>query len=184
VIGDRWGVTDAEVARRYPCDDIVRTPALEAWRGVTVRAPADRVWPWVGQIRLAPYSYDWIDNLGRRSPRELRGLPEPRVGEPFTAAFDGRPAGRILSVEPGVQLTGTIMGTVMSYVLVPLPDGGGTRLLLKLTASGRQAVAPLLCTGDLVMARRQLRTLARLAEAAPGPATPPDHDGGDQRGQR
>ena len=164
MIGDRWGVTDAEVARRYPCDDDVQAPTLQAWRGVTVRAPADRVWPWVAQIRLAPYSYDWIDNLGRRSPRELRGLPEPAVGEPFSAAFGGRPAGRILSVEPGVQLTGMIMGTVMSYVLVPADDGT-TRLLLKLAAPGRQAVTPLLCVGDLVMARRQLRTLARLAEA-------------------
>jgi hypothetical protein len=175
VIGDRWGVTDAEVARRYPCDEVVPAPGLQAWRGVTVRAPADRVWPWVAQIRLAPYSYDLIDNRGRRSPRELRGLPEPQAGEPFTAAFGGRPAGRILSVEPGVQLTGVIMGTVMSYVLVPSAEGdGATRLLLKLAAPGRQAVTPLLCVGDLVMARRQLRTLARLAEAG--------HR--DQRGER
>jgi hypothetical protein len=189
VIGDRWGVNDAEVARRYPCDEVVPAPTLEAWRGVTVRAPADRVWPWVAQIRLAPYSFDLIDNLGRRSPRELRGLPEPRVGEPFSAAFGGRPAGRILSVEPGVQLTGVIMGTVMSYVLVPFPegDGGATRLLLKLAAPGRRAVTPLLCVGDLVMARRQLRTLARLAEASLGAAMrPPDHDHGhgDEPGQR
>jgi len=188
VIGDRWGVTDAEVARSYPCDEIVREPAFQAWRGVTVRAPADRVWPWVGQIRLAPYSYDLIDNLGRRSPRELRGLPEPRVGEPFSAAFGGRPAGCILAVEPGLQLTGLIMGTVMSYVLVPSPsdDGAETRLLLKLAAPGRLALAPLLCVGDLVMARRQLRTLARLAESAPGPAAPPGpgHRDHDQRGQR
>jgi hypothetical protein len=167
VIGDRWGVTDAEVARRYPCDEVVAAPTLQAWRGITVRATADRVWPWLGQIRLAPYAYDWIDNLGRRSPRELRGLPEPRVGEPFGAAFGGRPAGRILSVEPGVQLTGAIMGAAMSYVLVPSPDGGGaTRLLLKVAGSGSPALAPLLCAGDLVMARRQLRTLARLAEAS------------------
>jgi hypothetical protein len=166
VIGDRWGVTDAEVARRYPCDEVVAAPTLEAWRGITVRATADRVWPWLGQIRLAPYSYDWIDNLGRRSPRELRGLPEPRVGEPFSAAFGGRAAGRIVSVEPGVQLTGIIMGAAMSYVLVPLPDGSGaTRLLLKLAGSGSPTLAQLLCAGDLVMARRQLRTLARLAEA-------------------
>jgi len=195
VIGDRWGVTDADVARRYPCDEVVRAPALEAWRGVTVRAPADRVWPWVAQIRLAPYSYDLIVNLGRRSPRELRGLPEPRVGEPFSAAFGGRPAGRVLSVEPGAQLTGVIMGTVMSYVLVPFPEGdgdgdgggggGATRLLLKLAAPGRHAVTPLLCVGDLVMARRQLRTLARLAEASLGAAMrPPDHGQGDERGQR
>jgi len=183
LIGDRWGVTDAEVARRYPCDEVVRSPTLQAWRGVSVRASADRVWPWVGQIRLAPYAYDWVDNLGRRSPRELRGLPEPRVGEPFSAAFGGRPAGRILSVEPGVQLTGMIMGTVMSYVLVPADDGA-TRLLLKLAAAGRPAVTPLLCVGDLVMARRQLRTLARLAEATPVGATPPGHGHRDQGGER
>ena len=184
VIGDRWGVTDAEVARRYPCDEVIQAPTLQAWRGVTVRASADRVWPWVAQIRLAPYSYDWIDSLGRRSPRELRGLPEPQVGEPFSAAFGGRPAGRILSVEPGVQLTGMIMGAAMSYVLVP--DGDATtRLLLKVAAAGRPAMMPLLCVGDLVMARRQLRTLARLAEASPGAAKrPPDHGQGDERGQR
>ena len=94
------------------------------------------------------------------------------MGEPFSAAFGGRPAGRILSVEPGVQLTGMIMGAAMSYVLVPLPDGSGaTRLLLKVAARGRPALAPLLCAGDLVMARRQLRTLARLAEARPRTAT-------------
>jgi hypothetical protein len=185
VIGDRWGVTDAEVARRYPCDEVVVAPTLQAWRGITVRATADRVWPWVGQIRLAPYAYDWIDNLGRRSPRELRGLPDPRVGEPFSAAFGGRPAGRILSVEPGVQLTGLIMGAVMSYVLVPVPDGSGaTRLLLKLAAPGRPALTPLLCAGDLVMARRQLRTLARLAETAAVGPTPPDDRHRDEGGER
>ena len=34
MIGDRWGVTDAEVARRYPYDDVVSAPpAVTAWRG-------------------------------------------------------------------------------------------------------------------------------------------------------
>ncbi len=166
MIGDRWGVTDAEIARRYPCDDVIQVPAFQAWRGVTVRAPAGRVWPWIAQIRLAPYSYDWIDNLGRRSPRELLDLPEPWAGQRFTTAARGRPAGRILSAEPGAQLTGTIGGTVISYVLVPA-DGGTTRLLLKLAAARRSALTPLLCLGDLVMARKQLRTLARLAERPP-----------------
>jgi hypothetical protein len=163
MMGDRWGVTDAEAARHYPCDDIVSDPGLSAWRGVTVRASADRVWPWVGQIRLAPYSYDWIDNLGRRSPDELRDLPEPTVGEHFTTAMGGRRFGRILAVRPGVELTATIMDALMSYVLVPV-DGATTRLLLKIVAARRTAITPLLCLGDLVMARKQLLTLARLAE--------------------
>jgi hypothetical protein len=166
MIADRWGVSDAEVARPYPCDDIVTAPILQAWRGVTVDATAAQVWPWLGQIRLAPYSYDVIDNLGRRSPQELRDLPEPGTGERFTTAA-GRPLGRILAVVPGENLTARIMGVVMSYVLVP--DGDSTRLLLKIVAVGSRWTAPLLSVGDLVMARRQLLNLKQLAEAPSAP---------------
>jgi hypothetical protein len=161
VLGDRWGVSDAEVARRYPCDDVVGAPVLQAWRGVTVEAAPEQVWPWVAQVRLAPYSYDLVDNLGRRSPRELRGLPDPVPGEHFTTAATRR-VGRVLSVEPGEQLTGRIMGTVISYVLVPAGDT--TRLLMKLVAARGRIAAPLLCLGDLVMARRQLLNFKSLAE--------------------
>ncbi len=162
MLGDRWGVTPDEVARPYPCDDYVDAPDLEAWRGVDVAAPADAVWPWVTQVRVAPYSYDWIDNLGRRSPRRLLHLPEPRVGDHFTSV-GGRPQGRIVSVTPGRQLTATILGAHLSYVL----DGGErprTRLLLKVVMR-RTRLATFWSVGDLVMARRQLLTLKHLAEA-------------------
>jgi len=162
MIGDRWGVTEDETLRSYPCDDFVASPTLQAWRGVSVRAPAEAVWPWVAQVRLAPYSYDWLDNRGRRSPRELAGLPEPRAGERFTTA-GGRQAGRIVSVEPGRQLTATIMGAFMSYVLVPA-DQDVTRLLLKVVARTSRLAARGLSVGDLIMARRQLLNLSQLAE--------------------
>jgi hypothetical protein len=162
VIGDRWGVSDSETSRSYPCDEFVASPTLQAWRGVHVGAPVKTVWAWVAQVRLAPYSYDCIDNRGRRSPRELAGLPEPRVGERFTTAA-GRELGRIVSVDRGVQLTGTIMGAVMSYVLVP-EDGQTTRLLLKVVMQTSRWKAPALSVGDLIMARRQLLNLKQLAE--------------------
>jgi hypothetical protein len=155
-------VTDSETSRSYPCDDFVASPALQAWRGVQVAAPPEAVWPWVAQVRAAPYSYDWIDNRGRRSPRELLGLPEPRAGDRFTTA-GGRELGRIVSVDPGRQLTGTIMGAYMSYVLVPA-DHGGTRLLLKVVSQVSRWTAPALSVGDLIMARRQLLNLKQLAE--------------------
>ena len=162
MIGDRWGVTDAETRSRFGCDDVVPDPTLAAWRGVTVDAPPDAVWPWVGQIRVAPYSYDLVDNLGRRSPRRLLGLDPPRVGEPFTATA-GRPQGEVLAVDPGRELTGRILGAVMSY---RLDDGhdGTTRLLLKLVMARGRLLAPLVSVGDLVMARRQLLTVRELAE--------------------
>ncbi|GAA5150586.1 hypothetical protein GCM10023340_28000 [Nocardioides marinquilinus] len=176
MIGDRWGVTDAEVARHYACDDVVPDPALQAWRGVTVAVPPEQVWPWVGQVRVAPYSYDWVDNLGRRSPATLQGLPEPVPGEPFTRCA-GRPFGEIVSVTPGERLTGRILGAVMSYELVldatdfaadADADGQpGTRLLLKVVMARHRWLAPAVAVGDLVMARRQLLNLARLAERHP-----------------
>jgi len=162
MIGDRWGVTASEILRSYPCDDFVDSPTLRAWRGVTVNAPAEAVWPWIVQIRLAPYAYDWIDNRGRRSPQELAGLPEPRVGEPFTTA-GRRELGRIVSVERHKQLTATIMGVFMSYVLAT-EDGDTTRLLLKVAGRTSRWTTPALSVGDLIMARRQLLNLKRLSE--------------------
>ena len=161
MIGDRWGVTNDEVVRHYPCDDVVSAPVLQAWRGVTVHATPDDIWPWVSQIRLAPYSYDWIDNLGRQSPQELRDLVDPAPGQYFTVA-GRRPSGRILTVEPKAQLTGQIMGATMSYVLTPSDEV--TRLLLKVVVARGLWLAPLLSVGDLIMARRQLLNLKRLAE--------------------
>jgi hypothetical protein len=160
--GERWGVTDAEVARRYPCDDVVPWPAVAVWRGITVEAPPARVWPWVCQIRLAPYSYDWLDNLGRRSPRELRGLPDPRPGEPFTCVGGRFRTGLVLSVAHEEHLTARILGAVLSYVLVP--EGGTTRLLLKLVVERRWYATPV-AVGDWPMARRQLKNLKALAES-------------------
>ncbi|MGD0377430.1 MAG: hypothetical protein ABSB01_22945 [Streptosporangiaceae bacterium] len=62
------------------------------------------------------------------------------------------------------RLTGWIMGAVVSYLLVP--ESLGTRLLLKVVMAHGRLVAPLLSAGDLIMARRQLLNMARLAEQA------------------
>jgi hypothetical protein len=162
VIGDRWGVSDAEVRRPYGCDAFVTAPTLQAWRGVTVHADPATVWARLRQVRLAPYSYDLVDNLGRRSPRELRDLPDPRVGDPFTHAL-GRHRGRVVAVDAGRELTATIMGAHLSYAVLPRDDG--VRLVLKVVARPSRWLAPALSVGDLVMARKQLLALKELAES-------------------
>ncbi len=166
VIADRWGVTGEEVALPFPCDEWIERPTLVAWRGVTVHASANDLWPWVTQVRLAPYSYDWIDNLGRRSPRTLLDLPPPMVGESFTCA-GGKKLGRILSVDRPHQLTGRIAGAVISYVLEQPSEHPTTRLFMKIVSDVRGPLAPVLAIGDLVMARRQLLNWKHLAERAP-----------------
>lgn len=161
MIGDRWGVAEAETRLRFDCDPFVPEPTLEAWRGVSVRADPEAVWRRLRQVRVAPYSYDLVDNLGRQSPRELLDVPDPVVGDPFTRAL-GRDQGRVLAVDPGRELTARIMGAHMSYVV--LPHAGGSRLVLKVVARTRAWLAPALSLGDLVMARRQLLNLKVLAE--------------------
>ena len=165
MIGARWGVADSETTLQYPCDEFVSSPSLVAWRGVTVHAAPEAVWPWLTQVRVAPYSYDWIDNRGRRSPRRLLGLSEPRVGDAFTTA-GRRELGRIVSVDRERQLTGTIWGAFMSYLLVP-EEHETTRLLLKVVMTTNRVIAPALSVGDLIMARRQLLNLKELVERGP-----------------
>ena len=69
----RWGATDEEIKRSMPGDEIVGKPSFNATRAVTVNAPA----PWIVQMgvtRAGWYSYDLLDNLGRRSAESI--LPE------------------------------------------------------------------------------------------------------------
>lgn len=84
------------------------------------------------------------------------------MGEPFSTAATRR-RGEILAVTAGEHLTGRIFGAVISYVLVPQGD---TTRLLKVVMQNARWLAPLLSVGDLVMARRQLLNLKRLAEQA------------------
>lgn len=70
----RWGATDDEVARLMPGDELVTSPTLNATRAVTINARPEDIWPWIIQIgfgRAGWYSYDWIDNLGKPSARQI-----------------------------------------------------------------------------------------------------------------
>jgi hypothetical protein len=148
-----WGTTAAERARSYPCDALLRGP--ECFRGVSVAAPPAVVFRWLCQLRAAPYSYDLIDNLGRRSPRTLTpGLDALAVGQRVMTIF------RLVAFERDRHLTLRTRGTVVTYAV--LPDGEGSRLVAKLIFSGPLARAmPWL---DLPMMRRQLLNLKALAE--------------------
>src|SRR4051794_37906226 len=168
-----WGSTAEERARPYPCDQIVEGPHESLFRAIDVEAPQEVVFRWLCQLRAAPYSYDKLDNFGRRSPQELTpGLERLVVGQRGATVF--RPAG----FEPGEALTilhrGPVFGEVACTYLAKRIDAERSRIVVKLCWKparrgllGRVERA-LLPPGDLLMMRRQLLNLKELAERAAG----------------
>jgi len=77
-----WGATADDLARSYPADTMLDGSVIALTRAVDVDAPAELGWRWLCQLAVAPYSYDWIDNRGRRSPQQLTpGADQLEVGQ-------------------------------------------------------------------------------------------------------
>jgi hypothetical protein len=173
-VATAWGADPAERAAAYRCDEIVPDPA-EAWfRAVTVRASRPTVFRWLCQLKVAPYSYDLLDNGGRRSPRALTpGLEPPAAGQRWMRIFT------LVDFAPDEQLTLTMTAPGALTAFGPLTltyavrDTGpaSTRLVVKLNLGEPGDSLPhrlrrrALAWGDLVMMHRQLTNLRRLAEA-------------------
>lgn len=161
-------LTPEERATAYPCDEFLDSPRATLFRAIGVEASATTLFAWVCQLRAAPYSYDLLDNRGRRSPHEISpGLTDLALGQPFVI-------GEIVAFEPGVHVTARtnparerIFGPVaVTYAIRPAK--GGCRLVVKgLMSSGSSAArirARLVSIGDLPMMRKQLLTLKAFAE--------------------
>jgi hypothetical protein len=181
-IGLNWGATTEERAMPFPCDAHLPDADDACFRAVTVDAPAPVVFRRLCQLKLAPYSYDWIDNWGRRSPQELvPGVEELETGQRFVSIF------QLVEFESDHHLTlvlvraRRVFGDVaISYVVVS-EGAHRCRLVVKLLVNhpGPAALRPLVRwvgpLGDLVMMRRQLLNLKGLAESdvAPSPVSRP-----------
>ena len=62
----RWGATDEEQNRALAGDELLPAVNLSTTRAITIKTPADDVWPWIAQLgqgRGGFYSYDWLENL-------------------------------------------------------------------------------------------------------------------------
>ncbi len=179
-LGDRirfWNLTADERDGVHPADRHVPPGGEHFVRAVDVDAEPATVYRWLCQIGVAPYSYDLVDNLGRRSPTTLTpGADDVRVGRHFSI-------GPVVEVEAGRQITvatsaraARVFGPVaITWSVVP---GVRTRSrILACVALGpaqsrpRRAWHAFLGAGDLVMMRKQLLTLKRHAERSDRPSS-------------
>jgi hypothetical protein len=181
----RWHATRDEIKEALPGDDIVKTPTWTYTHAITIRAPRAAVWPWlvqIGQSRGGFFSYEVLENLvgcDIHNVLELRRELQPlHAGDAVRMHANGfGPSVSILEPERALVLGGPPDGNgsqaTWGFYLHQTP-GGGTRLIER----GRHAVGKgilaklgfgpyLLDPVGFVMSRRMLKTIKRLAEAAP-----------------
>jgi hypothetical protein len=187
-----WGATDEEVARPLPGDDLIADSKLDSTHAITVRAPAERIWPWLAQMgyedRAGSYSYDLFQrSIGRNLYRIDPDLPPLAAGgtmpfypgAPMTVAVADPPRALVLwqvtaagkAIDPAGTWGNEYVAWSWAFVLEPV-DATTTRLLIRMRVSYQPAAkwAPfmwlLVEPAHFVMGRRQLLGLRDRAEVS------------------
>jgi len=174
VILEQWGATREEIDGPMPGDDLCPGARLVATRSITLGARPDEVFPWLRQMgfgRAGWYSWDLLDNLGRRSARTIHpewqslasGDSVPGGPLDFEAAVVDPPRSLVLRLGPTESRQRRICFS-LAYDL--RDDPTGTRLVTRVRAridapGGRFLERFILGPGDGIMLRRQLVTLSR-----------------------
>jgi hypothetical protein len=141
----RWGATDQELGDALPGDDLIANADITATRGITIRAAAEQVWPWIAQLgqgRGGFYSYDFLENLvGCDIHSSDRIVPEwqdtdvgdeVRLAPEFGLAVAFLERGRSLVLRGGIPMGNMAAPYDFTWAFV-LRDGpdGTTRLLVR-----------------------------------------------------
>lgn len=158
-------------------DEFVSHPQFVATRAITIAASPHTVFSWIRQMGFGKagwYSYDLIDNLGRKSATRVHpewqevhsGDSIPSGPISFTAAIVNPPTAFVLFFCGEKGFAKRILFS-LAYQL--RDDNGSTRLVtrvrIQIDVPGGSLIAKyLLGPGDGFMVRKQLRTLALRCE--------------------
>jgi hypothetical protein len=170
----KWGVKLVEQKTAIWPASGEKPPYQVLFRGISVDAPDSAVFRWLCQLRIAPYSYDWIDNFGRPSPRQLiPGLEKLEVGTQFMKIFQVTrfKSNRFIELQFRSHRSTELFGNAVITYMCVSKTSDTTRLLVRLEMRypwGRRgfALQLLFPFGDLIMMRKQLITLKNLAESS------------------
>jgi len=150
------------------------THPMERLRYIEIDAGNSHVFTWLGQLRIAPYSYDYIDNYGRRSPYFIvKNLPPLRNGPHcllafHVYAFEENSFLACRFCEPiNSPLNRFIRGLYIEYRLVK--KGNKTELWCKVLGFVNRGVVSrtaflIICGINRVMMKKQLWVIKKLSE--------------------
>ena len=171
-----WGATPEEIQSSVVGDDLCENASLIATRSITISAPPQDVFPWIRQMgfgRAGWYSYDWLDNLGRKSATTIldewqtveAGDTVPSGPISFTAAIVEAPRHFVLEIKSLGKKSPKLHFT-LAYEL--RDDPHGTRLVTRMRSHisvplGSLIEKLVLGPGDGLMLRRQLLTISKNA---------------------
>lgn len=168
-----WGILPGEESLPFPCDTMAGTFDGTYFRGITIQSTPSIIFQWLIQMRLAPYSYDWINNLGRTSPRQiLKDQSDLQIGQTMMHIFEVAQFNpphdltlRVKSNSFGKFLFGDIL---LSYRIIPI-NNDSSRLLVKIYRKFDRGPLGLfmryfLPWANLIMHRKQLRLFKQLSE--------------------
>lgn len=166
-----WGIAPSEHCLEFPCDTYQKDFSDTYFRGITIHAEPEIIFQWICQMRVAPYSYDWIDNFGRRSPQKLLpGLAQLEIGQKIMFIFDliGFEQNKHLTFRMNKKFPKILGDTIISYQIFPKKTYG-CRLLVKILVNYPKGIPrvwlqDILSFGDLIMMRRQLINFKTLSE--------------------
>jgi len=174
----RWGIRLAEMrSEGWPDTPHSTLSPEETWyRAVSVNASVETVFRWICQLRAAPYSYDWIDNFGRQSPRQLtEGLERLEIGQRVMMIFrvEDFLIDRFMTIVPWRSARLLCSDLRITYRCSPVGQDQ-TRLTVRVQIRYpnypfRSLISVFLQPGDLLMMRKQLLNLKHLAEVAARP---------------
>ena len=169
-----WGATAEEINSSVVGDDLCSDATVVATRSITIGAAPQEVFPWIRQMgfgRAGWYSYDWLDNLGRKSATTIHdewqsvaaGDKIPSGPISFIAAIVDAPRHFVLEIQSLGKKSPKLHFT-LAYELRDDPQG--TRLVTRMRSRVNLPLGSLfekliLGPGDGIMLRRQLLNIKK-----------------------
>jgi hypothetical protein len=134
-----WGANAEDVKRVMPGDELQENPDFNATRVVEIKAPPEKIWPWIVQMgykRAGFYSFDRLDNAGIPSSDTIMpDYQDIKVGDTISL---GGASVLVAEMEPYKSMlwiftvrSGPWAGATWSWGLYPV-DNERTRLVSRL----------------------------------------------------